>query len=91
MEVRLYEYGNIAHFWVPGYEYLRLLEYQLAILRDKMAYLGEDYCTDTEKQLATVWQTFHRLNYTSYPSVPEKYLVPRDRWMEANERQPLTS
>ena len=83
LEVHLYEYGNIAHFWVPGYEYLRLLEYQLAILRDKIAYLGEDYCTDTEKQLVHL-ADFPPLNYTSYPSVPEKYLVPRKchgRWM----------
>ncbi|MFR4970266.1 MAG: DUF3878 family protein [Lachnospiraceae bacterium] len=25
LEVHLYEYGEVAHFWVPGYEYLRLL------------------------------------------------------------------
>ena len=35
LEVYLYNYGEIGHFWVPGYEYLRLLEYQIAILRDK--------------------------------------------------------
>ena len=85
LEVHLYEYGNIAHFWVPGYEYLRLLEYQLAILRDKLAYLGEDYCTDTEKQLVHL-ADFPPLNYISYPSVPEKYLVPRkDGWKPTKE------
>ena len=35
LEVHLYNYGEIAHFWVPGYEYLRQLEYRIAILRDK--------------------------------------------------------
>ena len=46
LEVHLYNYGGIAHFWVPGYEYLRQLEYRIAILRDKLDYLGEEYCTD---------------------------------------------
>ena len=80
LEVHLYEYGTVAHFWVPGYEYLRLLEYQIAILRDKYDYLGENYCTDIEKQLAHL-ADFPPLNYTCYPAVPEKYLVPRkDGW-----------
>ena len=30
LEVHLYNYGEIAHFWVPGYEYLRQLEYRNA-------------------------------------------------------------
>ena len=80
VEVHLYEYGGIAHFWVPEYEYLRLLEYQIAILRDKYDYLGENYCTDIEKKLAHL-ADFPPLNYTCYPAVPEKYLVPRgDGW-----------
>ena len=33
-EVSLYNYGEIGHFWVKGYEYLRQLEYTFAILRD---------------------------------------------------------
>ena len=76
LEVHLYEYGTVAHFWVPGYEYLRVLEYQIAILRDKYDYLGERYCTDIEKKLAGL-ADFPPLNYTCYPAVPEKYLVPR--------------
>ena len=32
-EVHLYDYGEIGHFWVQGYEYLRQLEYRIAILR----------------------------------------------------------
>lgn len=80
LEAHLYEYGTVAHFWVPGYEYLRLLEYQIAILRDKYDYLGENYCTDIEKQLVHL-ADFPPLNYTCYPAVPEKYLVPRgDGW-----------
>ena len=80
LEAHLYEYGTVAHFWVPGYEYLRLLEYQIAILRDKYDYLGENYCTDIEKKLAQL-ADFPPLNDTCYPAVPEKYLVPRgDGW-----------
>lgn len=84
-EVHLYEYGGIAHFWVPGYEYLRLLEYQIAILRDKYDYLGESYCTGIEKQLAHL-ADFPPLNYTCYPAVPEKYIVPRaNGWRPTRE------
>ena len=46
LEVYLYNYGEIGHFWVPGYEYLRQLEYRIAIARDKLEYLGEEFCTD---------------------------------------------
>ena len=53
-----------------------LLEYQIAILRDKYDYLGENYCTDIEKKLAQL-ADFPPLNDTCYPAVPEKYLVPR--------------
>ena len=52
LEVHLYEYAYTGHFWVKGYEYLRQLEYRLAILRDKYDYLGEEYCTEEEKRLA---------------------------------------
>lgn len=52
LEAHLYNYGKIAHFWVPGYEYLRQLEYRIAILRDKGEYLGMEYCTPMERRLA---------------------------------------
>lgn len=42
LEVNLYNYGDVGHFWVKGYEYLRILEYRLAILNDKCEYLGEE-------------------------------------------------
>lgn len=51
-EVSLYNYGEIGHFWVKGYEYLRQLEYTFAILRDKREYLGDRYCNRREQKLA---------------------------------------
>ena len=42
-EVSLYNYGEIGHFWVKGYEYLRQLEYTFAILRDKREYPPLNY------------------------------------------------
>ena len=80
LEVHLYNYGEIAHFWVPGYEYLRQLEYRIAILRDKCEYLGPEYCTPLERRLAHL-AYFPPLNYCCYPAVPEKYIVPiPDPW-----------
>ena len=80
LEVRLYEYAYTGHFWLEGYEYLRQLEYRLAILRDKYDYLGSEYCTEEEKKLALLTE-FPPLNYCCYPAVPEKYIVPReDPW-----------
>ena len=35
LEVNLYNYGEIAHFWVPRYENLRQLEFRIAVLWDK--------------------------------------------------------
>lgn len=81
----LYEYAYTGHFWVKGYEYLRQLEYRLAILRDKYDYLGEEYCTEEEKRLAALVE-FSPLNYCCYPAVPEKYIVPReDPWVPSEE------
>lgn len=78
LEVHLYNYGGIAHFWVPGYEYLRQLEYRIAILRDKLDYLGEEYCTPGEQKLAMLTD-FPPLNYCCYPAVPAKYIVAHRR------------
>ena len=44
LEKHLYDYSWIGHFWVEGYEYLRQLEYRLAILRDKYDYPPLNYC-----------------------------------------------
>ena len=83
-ENHFYEYGTIAHFWVKKYEYLRQLEYRLAILRDKYDYLGEESCNEKEKQLAQLVD-FPPLNYCCYPAVPAKYIVPRENPWEPSE------
>ena len=81
----LYNYGDVGHFWVKKYEYLRLLEYRLAILRDKCDYLDVDCSTPEERQLASLVE-FPPLNYCCYPAVPEKYIVPRENpWKPSNE------
>ena len=51
LEVNCYDYGEVGHFWMKGWEYLRLLEYRLAILRDKRDYLGESFCSREEVAL----------------------------------------
>ena len=85
LEVHLYNYGEIAHFWVPGYEYLRQLEYWIAILRDKCEYLEPEYCTPEERRLAHL-AYFPPLNYCCYPAVPAKYIVPiPDPWNPSEE------
>ena len=77
LETHLYNYGELGHFWVKGYENLRVMEYQIAILRDKYEYLGEEYCTEQERKLAML-RDFPPLNYLFYPAVAEKYIVPVD-------------
>lgn len=85
LEVNLYNYGDVGHFWVKGYEYLRILEYRLAILNDKCEYLGEEAASDTEQKLAKLVH-FPPLNYSCYPAVPEKYIVPmEDPWSLTKE------
>ena len=85
LEVNLYNYGDVGHFWVKGYEYLRILEYRLAILRDKCEYLGEEAASEAEQRLASLVH-FPPLNYACYPAVPEKYIVPmEDPWSPAEE------
>lgn len=72
LEVHLFDYGHTGHFWVKGYEYLRQMEYRLAILHDKLEYLGETFCNEEECQLAALAE-FPPLNYCCYPAVPKKY------------------
>ena len=84
-DVHLYNYGEIGHFWMKDYEYLRQLEYRLAIMRDKYDYLGGEYCTPEERKLAMLVD-FPPLNYCCYPAVPEKYIVPRvEPWVPTEE------
>lgn len=73
LECELYDYGEIGHFWVKGYEYLRQLEYKIAILGDKWEYLGEDCCSEEEKKLASL-REFPPLSYLFYPAASLAYV-----------------
>lgn len=59
LEAHLFDYGHTGHFWVKGYEYLRQLEYRLAILHDKLEYLGEEFAAKKNVSLRR-WQSFRR-------------------------------
>lgn len=85
LEVYLFNYGKTGHFWVKGYEYLRQLEYRLAIIRDKLEYLGKDFCTEEEIKLSYLTE-FPPLNFCCYPAVSEKYVVPSYPWWQVSER-----
>lgn len=84
-EYMLYDYGEAGHFWVKGYEYLRQLEYKIAILRDKWDYLGDTYCTEREQWLVKL-SGFPPLSYACYPAAPKKYIVPKEHvWIPEEE------
>lgn len=83
LEVHLFDYGRTGHFWVKGYEYLRQLEYRIAILRDKREYLGEEFCSQEERALSSLAE-FPPLNFCCYPAVSEKYLVPSCSWWQVS-------
>jgi hypothetical protein len=72
-ETELFDYGQNGHFWIKGYEYLRQIEYKVAIVADKLNYLGEDSCTEGEKKIAAL-ENFPPLNYTHYPASPLEYI-----------------
>ena len=85
LEVNCYDYGEVGHFWMKGWEYLRLLEYRLSILRDKRDYLGESFCSREEVALSEL-TAFPPLNYCCYPSVSQEYIVPREEpWTPTEE------
>ena len=51
----------------------------------KYDYLGEEYCTEEEKELSVLVE-FPPLNYCCYPAVPEKYIVPRENpWIPSEK------
>lgn len=85
METHLFNYGKTGHFWVKGYEYLRQLEYRIAILRDKREYLGEKFCSEEEKKLSYLSE-FPPMNFCCYPAVPDKYLVPSCPWWQVSKK-----
>jgi len=74
-EIHLYNYAALGHFWLKDHEYLRNIEYHLAILRDKRDYLGVSYCTEAELNLAYLTE-FPPLNYCCYPSASPEYEIP---------------
>lgn len=85
LEAHLFNHGKIGHFWVKGYEYLRQLEYKIAIIKDKLEYLGEAFCTKEEIELSHL-AAFPPLNFCCYPAVSEKYVVPSyPRWQVSKE------
>ena len=85
VETHLYRYGDLGHFWVKGYEYLRQLEYRIAILHTKCEYLGKDAASEEERKLAELVH-FPPLNYACYPAVSQKYIVPMEGVWEPTER-----
>ena len=81
VETHLYRYGDLGHFWVKGYEYLRQLEYRIAILHTKCEYLGADAASEESEKLGGTGTFLPPLNYACYPAVPAKYIVPMvDVW-----------
>lgn len=77
LENHFYDYSKIGHFWLKKWEYLRQIEYRIAILRDKLDYLGENACSSEERKLAALAE-FPPLNVCCYPAVPVKYRVVRE-------------
>lgn len=85
LEVQLYNYGDVAHFWVPEYENLRQLEFRIAVLWDKYTYLGENYCTEGERRLVHLADV-PALNFCSYCAAPEQYKVPHEMPVESFQK-----
>ncbi len=48
---RLYRYHEIGHFWVKGMEQWRRLVYMVAIVNDKYAYFGDQFCNEVEMMI----------------------------------------
>lgn len=73
VEEHYFNYGDIGHFWITKYEYIRQLEYQLTTLRDKRRFLGDESCNELEKKLSLV-ADFPVIKL--YRSVRKEYYVP---------------
>ena len=69
-EIKLYDYGDIGHFWIEDDEDLRWLNYHILMLRDKMLYLGREAGTEEEAALASL-ADFEPLYF--FPSVPIEF------------------
>lgn len=74
-ETWLFNYGATGHFWIKKHEKLRIIDYWLGLIREKVNILGDDFCTEKETELYAL-SCFMPLRY--YNSVPEKYMIPND-------------
>lgn len=83
LHANLYDYSQIGHFWITGYEYLRQIEYQVTMLWDKKHYLGENYCTEAELSLSHLAEFPPIL---CYPSVPLPYRIIKENQWECSEQ-----
>jgi hypothetical protein len=84
LEMNLYNYGDIGHFWLKGYEYLRILEYRLAILSDKCEYLGEKATSDRTETCKT--GTFSSAELYLLSGSSSKIYCPDGRSVESDRR-----
>ena len=85
LENHYYDYSQIGHFWMKGYEYLRQLEYRIAILRDKLDYLGEESCcaertgTCRPRGISSIKRLLLPVGPGKIPRRPRKSLAPLRR------------
>lgn len=85
LENHFYNYGQIGHFWVKGYENLRNLEFQIAIISDKYQYLGAESCNERECKIASL-REFPPLGFLCYPAVSKKYWTSVEKnWIPSKE------
>lgn len=54
--MELYQYHRIAHFWIKGNEKWRRLVYIVGTIHDKLVFLGPEYCTQEEIELASLME-----------------------------------
>lgn len=74
-ETYLFNYGATGHFWIKGHEKMRIIDYWLGLVREKMNILGDSFCNETEARL---YNLAHFLPLRFFHSVPEKYMIPND-------------
>ena len=83
LEVHLFDYGSGSFLGgrIPP-QYLRQIEFRIAILRDKLEYLGEAFCTEEEMRLASL--AISRRSISAAGGAGQ-YLMPSCPWWEATE------
>lgn len=78
-EMHLYQYHTIGHFWRKGQEQWRQLVYMAGTLHDKYEYLGDEACSEKEKNLFHLiefgpfrkWSPIHEDLEEKYPPTYE--------------------